>query len=108
MYSTEVEGEYYIPKFFQGDGGLEFYWDSKTNDVRIKIGYAGISTALTEVEVAPQADYEALTGAEALKSFYDPATKTFTFNVLMITSDGEGNLIKIVSTLYFKITSEVK
>jgi len=108
MYLTEIEDEYYIPKFFQGEGGIEFTWNKTTNEVRMVEGYAGVSGALTAMIIGSQAAYENLMGAEAKKSWYDPVTSTFTFYVLVEMADDYGSMSQVTTMLNFKITGEAE
>jgi len=108
MYSTDKTDEYFIPRFFQGEGGIEFSWDKKTNELRVITGLAGVSSALTAIEVCSQSEYESLMGVGAVKSFYDPVTASFTFNVLMKSMTDSEHLSQFTTLLTFTITEEIK
>lgn len=106
LYSTQYEGIYFIPFFFKGnDGELDFHWNKETNKIEIYESFTGIyDTAGYPIYVLPQNKYEAAMGQNARESFYDPESKSFTFNILLELRDGKGEVVRNPTTATFKVT----
>ena len=104
LYSTETKDEYYIPLFFLGDGELFFTWDKTTNTLSIEESYSGMTNGAYPVYIASQKKYNDFKGEDAQRSFYDLATNTFNFNVLMETADNDG-LVYVETNLVFEVKS---
>jgi len=109
LYKTNVEDEYFIPYFFYGAyGELDFFWDQKTNILRVENTFSGLYNDIYPVNVLDQKEYEKTYGEAGQKSYFDPATKTFSFTVLMETAIGDNDVIRTTEVLEFKITEVLK
>jgi hypothetical protein len=104
LYSTETKDEYYIPLFFLGDGEMFFTWDKENNTLSVEESYTGMSNGAYPVYIMSQKKYDEFKGDEAQRSFYDIATKSFNFNVLMQTADDDG-IVYVETNLVFAIES---
>ena len=104
LYLTNEKDEYYIPSFFYGEGELFFRWDKTTNTLTLEESYSGMSNGAYPIYILSQKKYNDYKAQEAQRSFFDIATNTFNFFVLMETADDTGP-IYIETNLVFEIKS---
>ena len=103
LYSTEKENQYYIPGFFSGIGGLEFY-HFPNDSLAVCESWVGLNASYYPIFVIDQERYNELAGNEALKSAYDPINGLYTFNVMFETADDDG-VFQMKDVITFKVTS---
>ena len=103
LYSTEKENQYYIPGFFSGIGGLEFY-HFPNDSLAVCESWVGLNASYYPIFVIDQERYNELAGNEALKSAYDPINGLYTFNVMFETANDDG-VFQMKDVITFKVTS---
>ena len=103
MYYVEDEDVYYVAYYYSGDGSFDFKWDKTTNKVSIQECCTGFFYSFYPVYTVSQEVYESTMGADAQPSYYDPATKTFTFNILYETVDDYSNTVQFLDTVTFVV-----
>lgn len=104
LYSTGETDEYYIPNFFKGQGEFLFLWDKGTNSLTVEESYTGLSNGVYPVYIMSQKKYNDYKGNEAMRSFFDIATNTFNFFILMETADDDG-MVYVDTPVIFEIKS---
>lgn len=105
LYKTDVANEYYIPYFFSGtQGELAFFWDKETNELTLEESYSGLFNDDCPVYVLSQYEYRDTMGEAAEKSYYNPESKRFVFNVVLETLLGTNKIVRTSTVLYFVIT----
>ena len=105
LYSTDKENQYYIPGFFSGIGGLEFY-HFPNDSLAVCESWVGLNASFYPIFVVDQERYLELAGDSAQKSSYDPINGLYTFNIIIETAYDEG-MFQTKDVITFKITSEV-
>ena len=103
IYYVEDEDVYYPAYYYSGEGSFDFKWDKATNKVSIQACYTDLYSGLYPICTLSQEDYERIMGAEAEASYYDPTTKTFTFNILYETADDSGNRLQFTDTVKYVV-----
>ena len=106
LYKIYDSDEYYIPNFFKGQGELLFLWDKSTNTLTVEESDTGLSNGIYPVYIMSQRRYDEYKGNDAMRSFFDIATNTFNFNVLMETADDYG-MIYVDTQIIFEIKSSL-
>lgn len=109
LYYVDDEDVFWIPYFFKDtQGQIEFKWNRETNKIEMRETVTGMYNEGYPVYVLSQKQYNNMLGSEAKESYYDPATKSFTFCVLLQMSTETGVLFTKDTILKFDITSEYK
>ena len=105
LYMTDVKDEYFIPYFFNGAlGEITFEWNRSTNEIAMKETYTGLLNLGYPVYLVSQCKYNDTMGEKVEKSYYDPATNSFSFSVLLEMMDDAGNVVLIPTLLGFEVT----
>ena len=103
MYYVEAEDVYYPAYYCAGEGSFDFKWDKETNKISIQECETGLFYGFCPVDTASQEEYESTMGSEAQPSYYDPVTKTFTFNILYKTQNENYEAIWFTDTATYVV-----
>ena len=90
MYYVAEEDVYYPAYYYAGEGSFDFKWDKLTNKLSIQECCTGLFYDFYPINTLSQEVYESTLGSDAQPSYYDPVTKTFTFNILYEVKDENG------------------
>ena len=103
MYYVAEEDVYYLAYYYYGNGSFDFKWDKATGKLSVQECSTGLFYGFCAIDALSQDEYEQTLGAEAKPSYYDPVSKTFTFNILYQTADEAGDILQIIDEVTYVV-----